>query len=156
MDNLFQLIIFLVIIYSVFNVIFGKKKPQGTGPNIPNKTSGDGTQKPTPDFAAGDILEEVLRIKIPKTENEYKIPIPQQLEVPEAEKVSEVEIASNSEPELMDVTKEDKSGPEKVQILINVSSQRTLELKNKIKNPSSLRELYLISEILNKPKAFRG
>ena len=156
MDNLFQLIIFLVIIYSIFNVIFGKKKTQGTGPNIPNKTSGDGEQKPTPDFTAGDVLEEMLGIKIPKTESEYKIPIPQQVEVPEAEKISEVEIASNSEPELMDVTKEDKSGPEKVQILINVSSQRTLELKNKIKNPSSLRELYLISEILNKPKAFRG
>lgn len=156
MDNLFSLIIFLVIVYSVFNIIFGKKKPQNNDTKIPTKPPGDARQKQSPDISTGDLLQEILGFKIPKTENEYKIPIPQPVEVPEAEKVSEVEIAENAPPELMEETKTDKSGPEKVQILINVSSKRTLELKNKIKNPSSLKELYLISEILKKPKALRG
>jgi hypothetical protein len=34
-------------------------------------------------------------------------------------------------------------------------NQRTVKLIRKFKNPKSLRELYLISEILNKPKALR-
>ncbi len=159
MDNLFQLLIFLFIIYSIFNVIFGKKKTQGTGANVPGKPEGEGSTKSSRSSPPTDLLEEMLGYKTRETNNEYQEPkpntgstwIPPVIETG----ITDVKISEDSVPTPMDSNQTSSASPDQIKYSLASGNARTQELKYKIKNPSTLREFYLISEILNKPKALR-
>lgn len=170
MDNLFQLLIFLFVIYTILNSVFGKKKPQTKERRIPQESTGEveTTASPQPRYSSNDILQDLFGVKIPKSGDEYesystqRYPSNLETELPELDYQTEPEQSNmpdvdydnlpSLESQQKIVTSEDYHNVYEVSSSLN---QRTIELKQKIKNPTSLRELYLISEILNKPKALR-
>ena len=107
-------------------------------------------------------------MKIPKSGDEYET-YPQknypgnlEIDLPEIEKVSDSEkrnIPDINYDKLISLeTQQAKTLSDEPHIAYEVGfsfNRRTNELKQKIKNPVTLRELYLISEIINKPKAIR-
>jgi hypothetical protein len=170
MDNFFQLLIFLFVIYTIFNTVIGKKKSQKADNTLPqnNPQDGNSAKSPQPKYSSGDILEDLFGLKIPKTGGEYetypqnKYPSNLETELPEidnqpgVEKFNTPDVDYDKLPSLelqqnVVSTAEYHTAYEKSSNI----NPRTIEIINKIKNPSTLRELYLISEILNKPKAFR-
>lgn len=179
MDNLFQLLIFLFVIYTIINSIFGKKKPQGTDRKIPQRGTGDveAETSPKPQYpSSGDILQDLFGIKIPKSGGEYetysqnRYPSNLETDLPDIDNQPEIEGRYTSDTEGKNLPDVDYDKLPSLEVSQNVTSsadyhsayemsstlnQRTIELIRKIKNPNSLRELYLISEILNKPKALR-
>jgi hypothetical protein len=169
MDNLFQLLIFLFVIYTIINSVFGKKKPQRTNTEIPQRKSGEfePDTSPKPQYSSGDILQDLFGVKIPKTGGEYETypqRYPTNLETdlpdinnrPEIEKRNMPDVDYDKLPSLE--VQSTVSSAAEYHTAYEVSSslnQRTIELIQKMRNPKSLRELFLISEILNKPKALR-
>lgn len=155
MENLIQVLIFLFIIYFIFGAAFGKKKPQD---KTSEGTGGEGTTRPSP--TTEDVLE-MFGFKIPKTGDEYEQPLPQP-EVKKRTKLEEITPqAATSElttPTVMEEVKEEKAFADNVKAyeVIQKSNERAISLKEKIKSPTTLRELILVTEILNKPKAFRS
>lgn len=171
MDNIFQLLIFLFVIYTIFNSLFGKKKPQKPQNNFPRNETGEAETKtsPQPQYSSStDILQDLFGFKIPKSGDEYEN-LPQrnypgdlETDLPDIEKLTEPEKIN-----VQDVNYDNLPPLELQQNTIITDephiayeiglgfNHRTNELKQKIKNPVSLRELYLISEIINKPKALR-
>ena len=77
MDNLFELLIFLFVIYSILSPILNKKKRQNTEGKVPQRYPGDVKPKTPPQPSPRDIFEEMLGFKIPKSEDEYRNPVPQ-------------------------------------------------------------------------------
>ena len=170
MDNLFQLLIFLFIIYTIINAVMGKKKPQRTDKEIPSERTGEVESKtsPKPQYSSNDILQDLFGIKIPKTEDEYetyprnRYPSDLETDLPPIENEPNVEKGN-----LPDIDYDKLPSLEQQQNVTsstdlhsayetnNSLNQRSIELIKKIKNPKTLKELYLISEILNKPKALR-
>lgn len=155
MDNLFQLIIFLFIIYALFGALFGKKKQQQSGSENSN---GEGQQKSSP--SSEDILE-MFGFKLPKSGGEYEKPHP----MPNLKKKTRFDRESSpvktSElttptPMVEVKTEQDSSEHSKIYEAPRTFNSRAVSVKEKIKSPTSLRELFLISEILNKPKAHRS
>ena len=161
MDDLVKIIFFAIIIISFFGSMF-KKKPQPKRQNSQDQMGGS-AQQTSPSPSNYDILQDMLDSRVPKTGSEYPplktvptnvdnswtIPIDKMDEKPEAvyEKPTPLENAMKSE---------FYSEPQKLYVPIAPLSKRAIELKKKIKSKASLRELYLISEILNKPKALRS
>ena len=171
MDNIFQLLIFLFVIYTIYNSLFGKKKPQRPQNNFPRNEPEEDELKSSPQprySSTDDILENLFGMKIPKTGGEYEdlnrnnIPQDYETDLPDIEK--QVELAGGK---ITDINYDQLSTDELQQKLnwdedankayesSKSLSMRTVELKQKIKNPATLRKLYLISEIINKPKALR-
>ncbi len=154
MDNLIQLIIFLFIIYALLGAVFGKKKQQQSS----SRNSGEeNQQKPSPD--SQDILE-MLGFKLPKTGSEYEQPRPMQglkKKTRFEQEISSIKISELTTPEPMEEIKtvQDSSEHSKIYEVHRTLNTRAVLIKEKIKDPASLRELFLISEILNKPKAHR-
>lgn len=160
MDDLVKIIFFAIIIISFFGSMF-KKKPQPKRENSQDPTGGSAGQSPPP--SNYDILRDVLDRNLPKTGDEYPplktvpsnvdnswtVSIDKMDEKPETvyEKPTPLENAMKSE---------FYSEPQKLYVPIMPLSKRAIELKKKISSKASLRELYLISEILNKPKALRS
>jgi len=171
MDNIFQLLIFLFVIYTIINSLFGKKKPQRPQNNSPRNETGEAETKtsPQPQYSSTtDILQDLFGFKIPKSGDEYEN-LPQrnypgnlEIDLPEIEKVSDPEkrnIPDINYDKLISLeTQQTKTLSDEPHIAYEVGfsfNRRTMDIKQKIKNPASLRELYLISEIINKPKALR-
>ena len=161
MDNLIQIIIFLFIIYFLFGSVFGKKKQQGTGGNVPDNSEGEEQQKSSPSSSPEDLLE-MFGFKIPKTGGEYEQP---RTTIPTADRRTRFEQMQQPEttsefipPTPMDSAKEDKEFAERTKVYDTprTINERANSIKQKIKSPSSLRELILVSEILKKPKAHRS
>jgi len=171
MDNIFQLLIFIFVIYTIFNSIFGKKKPQRPQNNSPRNETGEAETKtsPKPQYSSStDILQDLFGFKIPKSGDEYeKLPqsnYPSDLETdlpdienqPELEKKNIKDVNYDNLPPLE--FQQNTTITDETHVAYEVGlnfNRRTIELKQKIKNPDSLRELYLISEIINKPKVLR-
>jgi hypothetical protein len=170
MDNIFQLLIFLFIIYTIFNAVFGKKKPQRTGGNIPQRQPEEVKSDTSPRTASssGDILEELFGFKIPKTGGEYETHSPNrypsnlETELPDLD--SQPGVENRNIPDVdydklpsLELQQNVTSATEyhSAYEVTNTLNKRTKDVIAKIKNPTTLRELYLISEILNKPKALR-
>ncbi len=183
MDNIIELIIFLFIVYSIFSSFFGKKKPQQKPQSeIPRNRPTEGVPKRTSSRQDSiETLEELFGFKLPKTDDEfpqYKQTSTKQTETtswdPEQEfrtKVSQRETKVNQQVEKplpninydkLDLL-EARSKRKFVKPSIKTSEQkkeflpnaRAKDIRKKLENPATIREMILISEILNKPKALR-
>jgi len=172
MDNLFQLLIFLFVIYTIINAVFGKKKTQSSARKIPQENPGEDeiNTSPSSQYSSSDVLQDLFGLKIPKTGNEYetysqnKYPSnfetgnignvnqtePEQIKIPniDYDKLPSLETQRKNIP----VMEEESHKAYEVGFGFN---SRTTEIKQRIKSLKTLQELYLISEILNKPKAHR-
>ena len=166
MDNFFQLLIFLFIIYTVINSLFGKKKPQRPPQNIPQRRSGgdDCTAPPSSKDATTDILQDLFGFKIPKTGGDYG----EGGSYGNLERETQgAESQSSSAPVMPDIDYDKLPSLESAQVattsedlhkvyeIKTASASRTTEIKEKIRDPRSIKDLIIISEILNKPKALR-
>jgi hypothetical protein len=187
MDNLFEIIIFFFVIYSVLGSLFGKKKQQNT-----QKQNQQHRRKPSPTYSrkvpetsvpkkpsSQDILEELFGMKLPKTEKdtgyserssndnlEYMSWDPQKDFEKKVEQKEKYEYR-NIEKKIPDINYDKIAALEVEQKRIKSAQsvyaytakkkidRRTSEIKNKLRDPRTIRDLYLISEILNKPKALR-
>jgi hypothetical protein len=170
MDNIFQILIFLFVIYTIFNSIFGKKKPQRPQNNFPRDETGEAETQASPQSqdSSVDILQDLFGFKIPKSGDEYEnLPrrtIPRDLETGLPGVENQIDPKKK---DIQDINYDQLPSIELQKNIIVVEephmayevapsfNRRTVELKQKIKNPITLRELYLISEIINKPKAIR-
>src|SRR3989339_529724 len=166
MDNIFQLLIFLFVIYTIFNSLFGKKKPQKPQNKFPGNEPGEDETTPSPKprySSTEDILQDLFGVKIPESGDEYENP--SQSNYPSDLETDLPDIENQTEPEkksIQDVNYDQLPSVEFQQSTIATDepqaafevgfgfNNRTNELKQKIKNPATLRELYLISEIINK------
>lgn len=162
MDNIIQILVILFIIYSIFGSALGKKKPQNRQQKFPQDGTGeDQNASPKPQYSGTDILEDLFGVKLPKTGNEYpRIPkYPKTTDVQNNSQDLETQVAVSNydnlrSPEVqpnLDVPVE----LEKAAIVVRKKTPVAAALKKKFQNPSTLRELYLISEILGKPKSLR-
>jgi len=160
MDDIIRIIFFAIIIISFFGSLF-KKKPQLKRQNSQDQM-GESAMR-TPPSRNYEILQDVVGRRLPKTGGEYPPlkTIPSNVDnswtVP-IDKIDEKPEAVYDKPTpLEEVMKsESYSEPQKLYVPITPLSKRAIELKKKISSKATLRELYLISEILNKPKALRG
>ncbi len=172
MDNIFQLLIFLFVIYTIINAVFGKKKTQTLGRKIPQENSGEDKLNTSPNTQSSsqEILLDLFGLKMPKTGNEYENYTPNEypsnLEIedknlvnqPEPEQIKIADVDYDKLPSLESQQKDVSAPVEELHKAYEVGfsfNSRTSDIKQKIKSPGTLQELYLISEILNKPKAHR-
>lgn len=184
MDNIIEIIVIFFVIYSILGSVFGKKKTQQKkGPQQYKKPMPQSrprnTRAETPrQQSSQDILEELFGIKIPKPEEEtsYNKQIPaDDLEYnswdPEKDFKKKVEQRNkyeyrNTEKSVPDVNYDKISTLEVSQRKLKTTqpiilqtkkdiSKRTLELKQKLRETRSLQDLFLISEILGKPRSMR-
>jgi hypothetical protein len=155
MENLFQLLIFLFIVYSIVSALSGKKKTKATDEQEDTNKTGD--VNTSPNNSTGDILEDLFGIKLPKTGNEY--PKQKPASSPFNRKPEDVSIVEGEpvpeDPSLKVAGKVITVEQSKAYDTSFSFNQRTVTLKKKIKNPETIKEFLLISEILNKPKALR-
>jgi hypothetical protein len=184
MDNLFELIIFFFVIYSIISSLFGKKKKPQTQqrkkpvqyrskPEVDTKTS---TAKPS----NKDILEELFGFKIPQPETEpqstrnekYDENLEYSSWDPEKEfdkKVKQRESVEyrNIEKDVPDINYDKEVSLEKKKLTrpksvfqeyetIKKINKKAIGLRNKLRNPETFRDMFIISEIINKPKALRN
>lgn len=183
MDNIIEIIVFFFVIYSILGSIFGKKKqqqkknqPQYKRP-VPQQRRT--TTNPVPSQQSSqDILEKLFGIKIPKPEGntgysttksadnlEYSSWDPEKDFQKKVEQRQNYEYR-NIEKEISDVnydriatletTRKKVSTPEPI-ILKDKKEvyKKALEVRQKLREPRTVRELVLTSEILAKPRAFR-
>ncbi|MHB9041585.1 MAG: hypothetical protein ACYC4T_13095 [Melioribacteraceae bacterium] len=172
MDNIFQLLIFLFVIYTIFNTIAGKKKPQNTGRKIPQENPGEDETETSPNsqYSPTDVLQDLFGMKIPKTGSEYETyssnKYPSNFETGGEDTLNQIEpegvilpdIDYDKLPSLESQQKNISVPEEEIHKAYEVGfsfNSKTSDIKQKIKSPQTLQELYLISEILNKPKARR-
>jgi hypothetical protein len=155
MDNFFQVLIILIIIYSVFANILKKNKSEKTKIETPQDTKGEDPDDASPQYSEDYIFGDIFGNKLPRQEEvgqeKYKTSNLQTV-IKEADQkeVEQSPVLKNDIP--------DQTYSVAPPIMVDVAlptNVRTLELKKKIKNPATLREFILISEILNKPKALR-
>lgn len=175
MDNLFTLIVFLFIIYSILAPLLGKKKPQSPQRQSQsnNNYGGDVNNTQTsPQSSPTDILEDFLGFKIPRTEEEYQ---PTAKTETDNYNLQTVDYDTDLKIEYKDLEKESKmpdvdydklafinsmpieedSLTTKVLTITQPFNERTLYIKRKLKEKNELRDVFLLSEIINKPKALR-
>lgn len=185
MDNLFEIIIFFFVIYSVLGSLFGKKKQQKNQQQQQKRKTVPASARRVPQTSAPnkpssqDILEELFGMKFPRTEEdtsyaqrrsndnlEYESWDPQKDFEKKVEQKEKYEYR-NIEKKIPDINYDKLAALETEQKKINSAKsvlayteikkidKRTNEIKNKLRDPKTIRDLYLISEILNKPKALR-
>lgn len=177
MDNLFVLLIIFFVIYSILSPVLNKKKQQNTDSKIPQGYTGDVKTRTSPQPSPRDIFEEMLGFKIPQSEDEYRKPLPQSSrtnnnEMPSIDydtdlKVEYKNLETDQKMPDIDFDKlttaqidEIKNQEEAQQNMghyksTNPINKKTIAIKQKLANPTSFREIFLMSEILNKPKSLR-
>lgn len=179
------IVFFFVIYSILGSLFGKKKKQQKAGPSekplpdIPRQTRRVPQTRSPQRPSSQDILEELFGLKIPKPEEndqysqpEYQENLEYQSWDPEKDfkkKVEEKEKYEyrNIEKEYADVNydkistlEKTKKKPKPVTIkketLPTVSlNKRTVEIRQKLRDPQSIRDLFIISEIINKPRALR-
>jgi len=175
MDNIIQLIVFFFIIYSILAPILGKKKQQKTRKQIPGDYQGDVRKTGSSPRSSGtDILEDILGFKIPKTDDEYE-GYSYENEYNQKQKYSkdyDTDLTINyknleQESKTVDLDydklsaseiKQKQQSQKKITVTyskLKTENKKANDIRKKLTNPSSFREIFLITEILNKPKAFR-
>jgi len=184
MDNLFEILIYVIIIISFLSSIFKKKKQQQQKPPTQQPQPEDYYQaevsipqtKPKEEY---DILKELeVFFKVGTEPTKQEIPIPQE----QPKKMTHIEEQTRTESwqtptlseHVADVWERKKdevskrvarvdSSVEKKAAMFEESLERkesvyssvALSVKSKMKNPSTLKEYIIFSEILGKPKALR-
>jgi len=184
MDNIIEIIVFFFVIYSILGSVFGKKKPQQKKNQqpykqpVPQKRSGSLRTQTSRQQSSQDILEELFGFKIPKPEEntyytqkqqsedlEYQSWDPEKDFKKKVEQKEKIEYR-NIEKQIPDINYDKIAALETAQKKLKPAepltlpqkkevSLRTLELKKKLRDPKTLRDLFLISEILGKPRAMR-
>lgn len=183
MDNLFEILIYLIIIISFLSSIFRKK----TRPKPPAETEQTTDREPVQPMAASssdtsddyDIVKEIEKLFKMETEGDIQKPepaktLPSQTKrttiesMKEEGKVSAPSAAAMNRWEAERKRVEERKG--KIDSSIEVQAKKfeqllskktvtdRMEIKNiraKLKQKQSFREFIIVSEILGKPKAFR-
>ncbi len=174
MDNIFQIIIFIFVTWSIIGSAFGKKKTQNKQP-LPRRIPREGSNNPSPNYrqTSQDVLEDILGFKIPKTEDEYGTLANYELEDLEKssqdlEKDTQETNKRNKYEQALEEIDYDKLGSlEEIplqQTKIETSDaysqkykaySQTSQIRGKFRNKTSIRDAVILSEILNKPKSLR-
>lgn len=173
MDNLFQVLIFIFIIWSILGSAF-KKKPEKPQQKVARKIPGEGKQSPSSRYpkTSQDVLEEILGFKFPQQdpndsyssnyENENLEKSGEDIETKQIEPAAFDKNVSIPDIDYDKIKTQVSVESEKLQT--NIHQQYTLSksenlksiiIKKRLRTKTSLRENILISEILNKPKALR-
>ncbi|MFN3693410.1 MAG: hypothetical protein ACK4UV_00250 [Ignavibacterium sp.] len=185
MDNFFEILIYLIIIISFLSSFFKKKEPEKKpGSSLPspkkeNETpiSSAGYGSETKSAESYDILKEIENIfkenmGIPspqpqeknrtlseqKEEEKYKQAFETNYDKQDARMISAESRAIKSRDTVKKLDEKTLREAEKFEELLkaNSESQRKRHpIVDKLKNPQSLREYILISEILGKPVAYK-
>ncbi|MBI1939483.1 MAG: hypothetical protein HYS25_15345 [Ignavibacteriales bacterium] len=183
MDDIIQLIVFFFVIYSIVASIFGKKKTQKSETQrrtqVPYQTKDSGKVYSRKQTSSADVLEELFGFKIPKTENEYRtanydregINLEKVSWNPEKEfekKVSAREAYEkrNIEKRVPDIDydklvslesarKKTAVDHHKIYARQSDANKKAEEIKRRLKSKSTVKEAFILSELLNKPKALR-
>ncbi len=138
MDSLFEILIILFLIYSVVSSIFAAREKQE------NSSTGEENSPPP------DLFEDLFGSKMPqKTQDEDTFtwnPEEEFINVKKSESTSAIQKETVAK---TPIKKLKETYHEKTTI------NKADSIRKKMKNPRTMRELFLISEILNKPKAFR-
>ena len=174
MDNIFQIIIFIFVIWSIIGSVMGKKKTQNKQP-LPRKIPRGGSSAPSPNYrqTSQDVLEDILGFKIPKTEDEYPTRINYENEGLEKSSrdlemdTEEVSARSKFEKAIEDIDYDRLGSLESIP-LEQVKAEKndaysqkyttyskTSQMKLNFKNKTIIRDAIIFSEILGKPKALR-
>jgi len=184
MDNLFEILIYVIIIISFLSSIFKKKKQQQQKPPAQHPQPADYYETEvsvpqTPSKEEYDILKELeVFFKVGTEPTKQEIPIPKEqpkrmTQIEEHTRTDSWQTPTTSE-HLADVWERKKeevskrvarvdSSVEKKAAMFEESLERkesvyssiALSVKSKMKNPSTLKEYIIFSEILGKPKALR-
>jgi len=169
MDNLFQLLIFLFVIYTIFNAVMGKKKQVPKQNRMPQENMGEVETDTSPrsQDSSAEILQDLFGFKIPRTGDEFEnIPAEQypsnyQTDYQNVEEtpLGQTDIPDIDYDNLPSIEYQNNLAvPEELTSAYDISqkvNQRTVDIKQRIREPNSLKELIVISEILGKPKALR-
>jgi hypothetical protein len=186
MDNVFEILIYLIIIISFLSSIFKKKKqqqqkPPARQPQYEETYQADVSAPQTQPKEEYDVLRELEDFfKVGNEPAGQQIPMPVPLEQPK--KMTPIEehkrteswqtptssehVADDWERKKEEVSKriarvdfsvEKKAAmfEESLERKESVYSSIALSVKSKIKNPATLKEYIIFSEILGKPKALR-
>ena len=185
MDNVFEILIYLLIIISFLSGLFKKKNKQKRPPaqrtGIPQPAERENTVAQTPVKEEYEILKEIedfFKVGDEQTEN-------QQTQIPSDQSSAPVDFEEHiqedqwhqptpSEHKYTDVWKEKQKeiGEKKSKIDSSIEEQAvkfekhlkkketaaseiSKKIREKLKNPASLKDYIVISEIMAKPKAFR-
>jgi hypothetical protein len=187
MDNLFEILIYVIIIISFLSSIFKKKQQPQKKPPVQQPRQEDYYQVEQSEASVPqsqskeeyDILRELEDFfKVGNEQTERRVPAPQQ----QTESLPSVEEHTKSEDwksptesehyvdqwerkktEVKKIISSVDSSIEKKAAMFEESLERkesvyscfALAVKSKIKNPSTLKEYIIFSEILGKPKALR-
>lgn len=183
MDNFFEILIYVIIIISFLSSIFKKKKkqpnPSTQAPQQEEYTQADVYAAQTKPKEEYDVLKEIEDFfKVGSEPPRQEIPVPQE----QPKKVTQIEehtldeswhtptasehIADDWEHKKTEVKKRvalvdsgiEKQAAKFEESLVKIKpivSELTSLIKTKFKNPSSLKEYIIFSEVLGKPKALR-
>lgn len=173
MDDIIQIIVFFFIIYSILAPIFGKKKQQQNAyKKKPTSTMEGESKSGSPSNSSSrDIFEEILGFKIPKTDNDYS----RTEEYPTGDReLRTINYETELQTDYRNLEKESKipdGNYEKLAAKIKAEAEaphlhydlqksyeenaKLVELKKRFKEPTTIKDFVLVSEILNKPKALR-
>jgi energy-converting hydrogenase Eha subunit F len=186
MDNVFEILIYLIIIISFLTSIFKKKKQQQQKPPAQQSQSDQYSQaeiavpqaRPKEEYDILRELEDFFKVGEEPTRQEIPVPVPQE----QPKKMTPMEEHSRTESwqtptksehyvdewerkrsEVKKIISNVDSSIEKKAAMFEASldkkdatfSSIALAVKSKMKNPSTLKEYIIFSEILGKPKALR-
>jgi hypothetical protein len=184
MDNVFEILIYLIIIISFLSSIFKKKKQQQQKPPVRQTQQEEYSQTEasipqTQSKEEYDILKELeVFFKVGTEEQAPTIPVPHDSRQPSTQKEDMTrreswQARTESEHDIEDwegkkaevkkrMARVDSSVEKKAALFEEslgkkeaVFSSIALTVKSKITNPSTLKEYIIFSEILGKPKALR-
>ncbi|MCW9066213.1 MAG: hypothetical protein OQJ78_07930 [Ignavibacteriaceae bacterium] len=185
MDNIFEILIYVIIIISFLSSIFKKKKQQQQKPPIRQSQTDEYNQaevvspqtQKKEDYDILRELEDFFKVGEEPTRQQIPVPIP-----PEKPKIPNMDEhvrtdswhAKTESEHYVDEWERKKSEVKKIISSVDSSIEKkaalfeasldkkdatissiALAVKSKMKNPSTLKEYIIFSEILGKPKALR-
>jgi hypothetical protein len=187
MDNVFEILIYLIIIVSFLSSIFKKKRQQQQQkPSIPQSQSDEYVQpevvvpqtEKKEDYDILRELEDFFKVGEEPGRQQIPVPVPQELPkkmtpIEEHNRTESWQTPTKSE-HYVDEWEQKKSEVKKIISSVDSSIEKkaamfeasldkkdttyssiALAVKSKMKNPSTLKEYIIFSEILGKPKALR-
>jgi len=185
MDNVFEILIYVIIIISFLSSIFKKKKQQQQKPTAQQPQSDEYSQaevavpqaQPKEEYDVLKELEDFFKVGEEPTRQQIPVPVP-----PKQPKIPDMEEHIRTDPwharteseHYVDDWERKKSEVKKIISSVDSSIEKkaalfessldkkeatfssiALAVKSKMKNPSTLKEYIIFSEILGKPKALR-
>ena len=185
MDNIFEILIYVIIIISFLSSIFKKKKQQQQKPTAQQPQQEEFSQaevsvpqtQPKEEYDVLKELEDFFKVGEESTRQQIPVPVP-----PEQPKIPDMEEHIRTDPwharteseHYVDDWERKKSEVKKIISSVDSSIEKkaalfessldkkeatfssiALAVKSKMKNPSTLKEYIIFSEILGKPKALR-